>query len=307
MVFLMKSVKSLRGMWLSLRHPCVTCTGRNVGAGAQVQSVMSTILFARAHGYNYFHTPFKSMELAPDGDEVAWARAWELSTNLGENELSSSEVFFLKNKSIDSCTKVRWQPLTLFYVQHCHEYADRYPDKYELVLPEFRRRYAKGKRNFTYREPTDQLHVAIHIRRGDVLAKAQAERLTDNSKIENLVRSIQAAFENASLHYQLHIISEGKKSDFGSLCDIQARWHLNSCAIEAFDRLVQADVLVTAKSSFSYVAALLNPRIIIYEPFWHTPMTHWNTINDEGGLAPPAMEHVCRALQQLQRYPSSNQ
>lgn len=296
----MKYGTSPVGLWWSLWRPCITCTGRNVGAGAQVQAVMSTILFAHAHGFKYFHTPFKSIELAPDGDEIAWARTWESSANLGENEMSCAKMFFPKNKSIDSCTKVRWQPLTLFYIQHCHEYADQYPDKYALVLPELRRRYAKGKRNFTYSEPTDRLHVAIHIRRGDVAAKAQAERLTDNSKIEILVRSIKEAFDDASLRYQLHFISEGEKSDFGLLGNYQARWHLNSSPIESFDRLVQADVLITAKSSFSYAAALLNPKIVIYEPFWHKPMTHWSEITGSGTLAPHAMEQVCRAAQQLQ-------
>ena len=94
------------------------------------------------------------------------------------------------------------------------------------------------------------------------------------------------------MRYHFHFISEGKQSDFGSLCDIPGQWHLNTCAIEAFDRLVRADILVTAKSSFSYVAALLNPNIIVYESFWHKPMTHWNVIADDGTLSPGATEKI---------------
>jgi hypothetical protein len=30
-----------------------------------------------------------------------------------------------------------------------------------------------------------------------------------------------------------------------------------------------------AKSSFSYVAGLLNEGIVVYEPFWHQPLTRW--------------------------------
>ena len=54
--------------------------------------------------------------------------------------------------------------------------------------------------------------------------------------------------------------------------------------------LTEADLLVTAKSSFSYVAALLNPGLVLYEPFWHGPIPGWIVLYPTGEV--PAGELV---------------
>ena len=43
--------------------------------------------------------------------------------------------------------------------------------------------------------------------------------------------------------------------------------------------MVVAEVLVTAKSSLSYSAALLNKNTIYYINFWHKPLNSWNIID----------------------------
>ncbi len=301
----MKNLKRCAGLWLSLRRPCITCAGKKDGAGAQVQAVMSTILFARVRGFNYVHTPFQFIEQAPDGNAAAWARAWEDATNPGENEWARDDLLFLSERGIASCMMLRWRPATLFRLQHCHDYADLHPDQYALIMPELRRRYDNGKRDFVYRERDDRLHVAVHVRRGDVTAAAMPERYSDNSRLEILVRCLRDLLDGAGLPYQIHIFSEGTKSDFGPLAALPAQWHLNTSAIEAFDRLVHADILVMAKSSFSYAAALLNRGIIIYEPFWHRPMAHWNVVTERGGLTDQAATRIRDAAQKIQLCASS--
>ena len=44
--------------------------------------------------------------------------------------------------------------------------------------------------------------------------------------------------------------------------------------------MVLAKILVTAKSSFSYCAAILNPNKIYYINFWHKSLNHWLNIED---------------------------
>ena len=40
--------------------------------------------------------------------------------------------------------------------------------------------------------------------------------------------------------------------------------------------MLRADVLITSKSSLSFVAGLLNKKSIkIYTPFWHQPPREW--------------------------------
>ena len=49
---------------------------------------------------------------------------------------------------------------------------------------------------------------------------------------------------------------------------------------EAFDRLVEARILITDKSSFSYVAGLLNRNTVIYRDYWYPPMPDWHQLAD---------------------------
>ena len=51
-------------------------------------------------------------------------------------------------------------------------------------------------------------------------------------------------------------------------------------ASSKFHHLVNANVLVLAKSSFSYLAGLYNQNIVYYIDFWHTPMPNWININN---------------------------
>jgi hypothetical protein len=48
--------------------------------------------------------------------------------------------------------------------------------------------------------------------------------------------------------------------------------------LATMEHLIMADVLVTSKSSFSYLAALYNTNNIVYFDFWHNPLSHWNRI-----------------------------
>jgi hypothetical protein len=207
---------------------------------------------------------------------------WENSANLGATELVESDVTPALVQEVTFSWEVRRRSNVLFRLPHCHDFADENPNNYNLILPELRRRYALGSRSYVYREPLDKLHVAVHIRRGDVCSENAntSIRFTSNSEVLDKVRTVQQVLNEWGLAFQVHVLSEGREDDFGELRDIMPRWHLNSCAIEAFDRLVRADILIAAKSSFSYAAALLNSGVIFYDPFWHKPMSHW-IVNDE--------------------------
>ena len=48
--------------------------------------------------------------------------------------------------------------------------------------------------------------------------------------------------------------------------------------------MATSDALVMSRSSYSYVAALLNAKaIVVYCPFWHSPLKDWVIINEGGG------------------------
>jgi hypothetical protein len=60
--------------------------------------------------------------------------------------------------------------------------------------------------------------------------------------------------------------------------------HLNGDVFECLHSLITADILVMAKSSFSYTAALLSRGIVIYSPFWHAPLQQWIVAGRDGSL-----------------------
>jgi len=51
-------------------------------------------------------------------------------------------------------------------------------------------------------------------------------------------------------------------------------------------RMATADALVMSRSSYSYVAAILNANgIVVYHPFWHSPLKEW-LVSDADGAQP---------------------
>ena len=75
----------------------------------------------------------------------------------------------------------------------------------------------------------------------------------------------------------VRLYSQGKEGDFA---DIAAEFpgiemHLDEDPIGTIRGLANARNLVMAKSSFSYIAALLCPGRVFYDPFWHAPLSDW--------------------------------
>ena len=80
------------------------------------------------------------------------------------------------------------------------------------------------------------------------------------------------------------LYSQGDISDFYELEDLNIKYHLNDCPFTTFHNLTIPDILVLAKSSFSYSAALFSNAIKIYQPFWHKPQTDW-VVTDWNGMS----------------------
>ena len=83
----------------------------------------------------------------------------------------------------------------------------------------------------------------------------------------------------------IHIFSEGEKKDFQDIVEAFSNnniiMHINENIQLTFHYLVMADVLVLAKSSFSYCAGLLNKNIKIANlitSWWHKPLRSWQIV-----------------------------
>jgi hypothetical protein len=116
--------------------------------------------------------------------------------------------------------------------------------------------------------------IAMHIRRGDVDAIKYPTRFTDNKENKRIIDILKEKYPD----YNITLFSEGKESDFNDLLSSNVTLKLNGDITETFHSLVSAKVLVTAKSSLSYSAAILNENIVYYQDFWHKPLDHWNLL-----------------------------
>ena len=78
--------------------------------------------------------------------------------------------------------------------------------------------------------------------------------------------------------YGILIFSQGKLEDFKDIIDVtgEESFRLNRSIQETFHSLVEAKIFISAKSNFSYAAAILNKNTVYYDPgYWYKPLDHW--------------------------------
>lgn len=280
----------------------ITCTGKIDGIGAQVQAVLSTILFAREFGLIYVHTPFKEIEHNADKQDAA--RKWESFLGLGQGEVSIDTLRLeqLNVVRVDSPRKIRNRKNTLYIIHHCHEFADEFPNCYLKLKKQILQKHKSAQRNSCkLHQQVGRINIALHIRRGDVSA-ASADRFTDNRYYHKILTELRSVLDSLRLNSSIHLYSQGEVEDFLEFDEFNLYYHLDECPFETFHNLIEADVLVMSKSSFSYSAALLSNSIKLYQPFWHKPLKNWIVVdrNSDGQTSFDKLQ-LRRQLVQYQR------
>lgn len=139
----------------------------------------------------------------------------------------------------------------------------------------------------------ENFNIAIHVRRGDI-AIGQINknpnllmRWQNNDYFVNTLRNTLSSLETKKQIF-IYIFSQGEDNDFEEFKEFP---NLVLClkmnAIDSFLHMVNADVLITSKSSFSYKPALLNKGIkICPNNFWHyyPDTSDWILADEEGNL-----------------------
>jgi hypothetical protein len=254
----------------------ITCSGNSDGVGAQAHAILSTILFAKLYGLEYVHTPFTSIQ-HNNSQKKEWEKIWESFFLFGVNKLCISSV-----KESVSKTYFLKHPLLLFkkynflyVVRNCHEFVDFIPDSYPLILNEIRTNFRRS--HFVNVNKIKQVKkISIHLRRGDVSNYGvNANRCTDFSVIIKLLNIISDFLIENNIQYEVDIYSQGKENDFVDFRNSQTNLKINHDEFETFKGLMNSDILIMAKSSFSYTAALLSEGLIFYDKFWHKPLKSW--------------------------------
>lgn len=266
----------------------ITCTGKKDGAGAQALAVITTQAFAAATGLRYIHTPFAAIA-HNDNDDPQWADRWERFFNLGEGAATDQDglqrielkrVMDIDVAATDAADR-------LYVVQHGLGFTDANPDALDAIRGVLRQRYnGPDSTDADNIQPDPGLiDVAVHIRRGDVSdAGVNAIRYTQNERIKQALANVLEAIEKMGETASVTIYSEGSMEDFADFVQPGVRFNLGGDAFATYHSLVNADVLLMAKSAYSYSAAILSNGVCVYEPYHRTPLADWISLDEAGDI-----------------------
>jgi hypothetical protein len=268
----------------------ITCAidNENEGAGAQAFHLVSAISYARATGLTYLHSPFIRIAHA-DRPMEEWVAAWESVFNLGAGEPPyDGRDRGVIHQNFRPCAYDMWRVFDL-----CFGWKDRqeeFRQRMMALVPEFRRKYYVNKSPRT----NDEVTVAVHIRRGDVTQVHAAYKYTTTECVLRIASAIKDTLDAHAAPGSIRIYSQGAPEDFAELSSLGAELVLNADPIWTFQELVEADILVAAKSCYSHYAGFMSDGIKIYEGSWHwalAPCTDdWIPCEQDGAFDRAAFE-----------------
>lgn len=251
-LFFRQYVRHLTGLRQIRYVTCIRRSGRE-GAGSQAHMIMNAINFAHSSGLTYLHTPFMMIH-HPDRPMQDWVKAWETLFNLGAGEVACD---LGRHEVVNYC--YNWVDLELCFgwrgrreqLTHC----------FKAIIPEFRRKYYVNKSP----RVTDDVTVAVHIRRGDVSSRNHGH-FTSTAIILKTITTVKSILETQMVNYRIRIYSQGNIADFPELSPFGLDFFLDADVIWTMQELIEADILIMAKGFFSYYAGLISDGIKIFEP-----------------------------------------
>ncbi|MBS0251911.1 MAG: hypothetical protein JSR78_12700 [Proteobacteria bacterium] len=250
----------------------ITAAGKTDGAGAQALAKISAMAFAATFNREYVHVPFRKICHA-EGPPDLWTASWEQTFNFGHGykNIDSSDLpiyplgDFLKNRT-------SWAEECAVQLIHYQNWTNANTWAYASLAPELREKYYLGATPSQNQQPV----IALHIRRGDVSeTQSFKTHFTPNGPIHACLTEVLAVLKSVGIHPLVQIFSQGKPDDFKEFFEFDPQFYLDRPAIESFRLLIEADVLLMARSAFSYVAALLSDGIKLYDPFQEAPLPDW--------------------------------
>lgn len=172
----------------------------------------------------------------------------------------------------------------VFLAEQDQFYSDQY-GVMEVIQKKFQN--ALVKRDRLLYEEEKGIHIAVHIRRGDVTNESSNPniqmRWLDTSYYRRILELLLERLEGKNP--QIYIFSQGTKEEFEPEFPFpNVHYCLDMAAQNTFWHLTQADILIISKSSFSYKPALLSSGIVIApKHFWHgyPELERWIIVDEE--------------------------
>jgi hypothetical protein len=249
------------------------------GFGAQYQKIIGVIALSKKYDCEYVHSTIKEIEHISSVLSVnnyfnicgLYKRVEDISFdktfNVINNEIESA-ILSLKQHAINTNENI------LLIINNPLGILDTTTSLYNPIMSELRK--IKQNLELVYFKSTN-VNIAVHIRRGDVNPTIYPYRYTPTSYFKHIIDRLLKQYPTANICIFTEITDENK-DEFLIFTDPAIHIVSGGDALVAFEHLVKADVLVMSKSSFSYIAGLYNEKNVLYTPFWHNPLNHWNIV-----------------------------
>lgn len=262
------------------------------GIGHQMANWIAGLWYAKQFGLKFAHLPFSTPQ-------------WEVFLGFGIGEKTVQELtkqgyktrklpLFNENNSIErELNRKIIQSYAGEKVAFIAEQDQFYKAQYG-VMEELKQKFysAPARQNDHLIYSQENFNIAIHVRRGDIMADPNNPNLTmrylSNDYFERVLKQVVEHIKTAR-PVHIYFFSQGKPEDYPEFAHYpNLHWCLDMNAQDTFLHFVYADLLITSKSSFSYKPALLNKGIkVCPKNFWHGyPNTkEWILCDNNGNLS----------------------
>src|SRR6478609_11554081 len=148
----------------------ITCIWDGEGAGSQVFSRLSTMIYAKRLGLTYMHSPLRDVARVEGGLDVkTWSDKWEQFFNLGlrierlDQPPQGSQVRFVRKPQ-----RAFLLPNHFYIVKHCHPISNKYPEMFAGLAEQFRACYYSTPKPVLSGLNPEAMNIAVHLRRGEI-------------------------------------------------------------------------------------------------------------------------------------------
>lgn len=269
------------------------------GIGHQMANWIAGYWYARLFGLKFAHIPFSTKQW---DDFLGFGCGETQVTDLKKQEykIRKLPLFNEKNDEEVRLNKLIIQSYAGEHVVFVAEQDQFYRDQFGVMADIQKKFYnAPARQNDRLIYSPDNFNIAIHVRRGDIMADPTNPNLTmrylSNDYFEKVLKQVVDSIKvNKPIH--IYFFSQGKPENYPEFARYtNLHWCLDMGAQDSFLHFVYADLLITSKSSFSYKPALLNKGIkVCPRNFWHGyPSTEdWILAENDGSFDVTLLKYV---------------
>ncbi len=255
------------------------------GLGSQYQKIIGIITIAMKYNLEYVHTKITIMDHIDSPEYLQKiSDFFQIEYHYKSvNDYKYDEIFYEENPTDDiikDYINKSKNSNILLKILKPHNIVFNNDTALLNKSMKILRTYLKMPELPYYNIPLNIKKIAIHIRRGDVDPIKYPDRFVPIDKYISIVNKFNELYPNNKI-FIFTEITETNKNEFNVfnkynnvkvLADIDV--------IESLAYMINADILVTCKSSFSYIPAIYNKNKVFYIDFWHKPLENWMNIDE---------------------------